>query len=91
MLSNLGHLKTEYESGVYILRRVMWEVARCVECKEGSPLAEAVISQYVSKSSDGATGDIYREFGKAFKASLEYFVKYSTVLQLNISLFFEEL
>lgn len=66
-----------YETGADILYHVMSEVARCVECKEGSALAESlakyIMSNTRSKDFDEIVNDVYREFGKAFSASLTLF------------------
>ncbi len=85
-LFNIRHLELEltgsddkfqgYETGPDILYHVMFEVARCVECKDGSALAVAlekyILSDTRSKTFDKTVEDVHMEFGKAFKASLDF-------------------
>ena len=62
-----------YETGADILYHVMLEVARCVECKDGSALAVAlekyILSDTRSKNFDETVENVHREFGLAFKCA----------------------
>ena len=74
---NLRYLEMRDGTGEDVMIEVMLEVARCVECKEGSALAKAlekyILSDTRSKDFDEIVNDVYREFGKAFSASLTLF------------------